>query len=182
MRWCVRTFRELTAAIISCCEHGMFLQQRGNPQAAPSSARRWPWTEPNAHPNSGTAGHLSGRDRAARCPIPKGRCCAHSRPGGDPGCQPRTTSGHESALLRAATAKTVLPTSHEDGSRFNICVAQRKRLPIILARRRRRQETIDRTKYPAQKPRTNATMATATPVSMVQRQSKPRMADWTPEP
>ena len=87
-------------------------------------------------------------------------------------------------MLRAATAKTVLPTSTKMASRFNIFVAQRKRLPIILARRRRRQETIDRTKYPAQKPKKNAAMAmtTTTPVSMVQRQSKPRMADWTPEP
>ena len=39
-------------------------------------------------PNSGTAGHLSGSDRAARCPT--GKVTAGgvtSRPAGDPGCQ-----------------------------------------------------------------------------------------------
>ena len=72
MRWCVRTFRELTAAIISCCEHGMFLQQRGNPQAAPSSARRWPWTANTQCRSNGTTGHLS-RERPSRVPPdPKG--------------------------------------------------------------------------------------------------------------
>jgi hypothetical protein len=54
-------------------------------------------------------------------------------------------------------------------SRFNMLVAQRKRLPMILARRRRRQETIDRTKYPAQKPTTNAAMATAAAISIMSK-------------
>ena len=86
-------------------------------------------------------------------------------------------------MLRAATARTMLPTSMNMARRFNMLVAQRKRLPIILARRRRRQETIDRTKYPAQKPTSNAAMAmaTATPISMIQSPVQIQIADWTTE-
>ena len=39
------------------------------PEGCPSSARRWPWTVIQSRSHNGTAGHLSGCDRAARCPT-----------------------------------------------------------------------------------------------------------------